>query len=258
MKRFFAFAGLVLALGAVLAILGSATVKSVRLVSLDWPPYIGSEIRDGSPMVPNNGYVAEIVIEAFKRVGYSTTVAFRPWERAVAEATQGIYDGLFPEYYGEERKTDFIYSDPFPGGPVGLMKRKDSPISFKTLQDLKGYRIGVVSGYINTAEFDAAAFLTKDEAVDDETNLRKLIFKRIDLIFIDRYVGEYLVRTSFPEAVGQLEFMEPALEVKPLYIVFSKKAPGVTQKIKDFNQGLALITADGTVAKIMEKRGFSK
>lgn len=43
---------------------------------------------------------------------------------------------------------------------------------------------------------------------------------------------------------------------KPLYIVFSKKAPGYEQKLKDFNEGLGKLQKAGTIKAIMKKYGF--
>ncbi len=46
--------------------------ESVKIGSLEWEPYIG-------PNMHNNGYVAEIVVEAFKRVDYKVDILFFPY-----------------------------------------------------------------------------------------------------------------------------------------------------------------------------------
>ena len=243
-------------------LLGGGTLaaqnRTVTLTTLDWEPYIGQDL-------PGQGYVHEIVTEAFKSVGYQVTIRFYPWARAVEEAETGKADGLFPEYYGEARKAKFVFSSSFPGGPVGFMARTSSRITFladpqrdleRVLQGLKQYRFGVVRGYINTQIFDQATYLQKDQATDDEQNLRKLEASRVDLIFIDKFVAQYLIRTRCPDFAGQLEFLEPPLEVKPLYIVFSRQAPGYDQKMKDFNEGLARLQKTGALRGILKKYGF--
>lgn len=226
----------------------SAQQKVVTLASLDWEPYIGQNL-------PGNGYCAQIATEAFKRSGYTVKISFLPWERAVQESKAGHYDGLFPEYYDTGRKADYVYSDSFPGGPVGFMKRKDKAITFKGLQDLKPYTIGIVRGYVNTAEFDAASYLKKDASESDDINLQKLYSKRLDLIFIDKYVGQYLMKTKFPTYLGEIEFINPPLEEKPLYIVFSKKGNDTEAKRKAFNDGLKSMQSDGTLKKIVGGAG---
>lgn len=218
--------------------------KVVTLASLDWEPYIGSKIS-------NNGYCAQIAVEAFKRSGYTVKIAYLPWERAVKESEAGNYDGLFPEYFDESRKVKFVYSDSFPGGPVGLMKRKDKAITFKKLQDLKPYTIGIVRGYINTAEFDAASYLKKTQSEGDDVNIKNLYNKQLDLIFIDQYVAQYIIKTQFPSYASELEFIKPALEKKSLYIAFSKKGKDSDAKRKAFNDGLKAMKADGSLQRIV-------
>lgn len=250
---------------ALLMFMMSATVtmaadRTVRLATLAWEPYVG-------PALENRGYVSEIVVEAFKRAGYTTIISFYPWARAVKTAEYGEADGVFPEYYDEGRKKDFVFSDPFPGGPVGLYKRKDTKVSYsidprlnqtEALRSLQGYRFGVVRGYINTADFDKADFLKKDEVFGDELNIKKLYNRRIDFMFIDKFVAEHLINNKFPEYEAELEFMEPPLENKLLYIAFSKNAANYQEKLAAFNQGLEQIIADGTLVAIMARHGFEK
>ncbi len=235
-----------------------AGTKKITLTTLDWEPYIGEKL-------PGHGYVYEIIFEAFKSVGYQVNIQFYPWARAVETAKSGRADGLFPEYYDEGRKAEFVFSNSFPGGPVGFMIRKDSGITFpadprrkqeKVLRGMKQYTFGVVRDYINTREFDAASYLKKDVSDSDEQNIRKLHAKRIDLIFIDKYVAQFLIKTKFSQYANDLVFMDPPLEVKPLYIVFSKKAPGCEQKVKDFNTGLNNLAKKGMIRAIMKKHGF--
>ena len=45
-------------------------------------------------------------------------------------AVRGDYAGLMPEYYDESRLSDFVFSAPFPGGPVALYKRRGEAISY--------------------------------------------------------------------------------------------------------------------------------
>jgi len=232
--------------------------KKVTLATLDWPPYIG-------PGMLNNGYVSEIAVEAFKRVGYAAVVEFYPWARSVKLTRKGRRDGLFPKYYDKIWEKDYVFSDPMPGGPVGFYKRKDKKIAYsgdpatnqtEVLRALKQYKFGVVRGYSNTPEFDAADFLKKEQAESDEVNLKRLYLDRVQLICIDKFVAKYVIGKKFPKYAEALEFMEPPLKYQPLFIAFSRLAKNYEQKLKDFNAGLKEITDDGTLKKIMNKHGF--
>lgn len=224
---------------------------TIKLASLEWEPYIGPNMKDG-------GYVMEVIKEAYKRSGYTVQIDYLPWARAVKMAKDGDYDGYMPEYYSEDLKKDFLLSAPFQGGPLGFFKKKTSKITFKKLEDLKDYSIGVVRGYVNTAEFDAASYLKKDEAKDDLTNLKKLIAGRIDLIICDKNVGNHILKTQIVQNAGDVEFMEPQLEEKDLYVCITKTAPEAQKKIDDFNAALKQMKDDGTIGKIIEKHGLKK
>ncbi len=203
-------------LAVVLVMLPTASISAgarISLATLDWPPYI-------SQSLPLNGYVHEVVVTAFERAGIATEISFYPWARAAKLVESGRVDVLFPEYYGKEKEADFAFSTPFKGGPVGLLKRKSLNVKWsvdpqksplKNLQSLAKYRFGVVRGYVNTEAFDNTSFLDKEEVVSDEINLRLLSAKRIDFIFIDKFVASYFIQTKYPHYKSQFEFMIPAM-----------------------------------------------
>ncbi len=249
-----------------------AEQKKVTLATLEWEPYIGSKMS-------RNGLTAEIVVEAFKRVGYTVDIKFHPWTEALKLGEAGKVDGIFPAYHSKGREAHFLFSEPFAESPLGFykksaavagpnisqLKRADENIVFPedprvdqtaVLNMMKQYTFGVVKGYVNTPEFDAATFLKKVESASDEENLRNLINGRVDLIFIDRYAAKNIIVKKFPWHLQDYEFMEPALAAKPLYIGFSKKAAGHQQKLKDFNRGLKLARKDGLLERLTDKYGL--
>ena len=227
----------------------------VRLSTLDWEPYIGRKL-------PDQGYTAAVVREAFRDQGWDVKIEFYPWARALLLARSGDVDGIMPEYFNVSRKSEFQYSFPFRGGPLVLYKRKGEALAFGTdpatdqdraLRALKDKRFGVVRGYLNTPEFDAATYLKKEEANDDATNLRKLVYKRIDLAVVDQRVAEYLIRTQYPGYATKIEPMQPALAENPLYIAFSLKSPRHAQARTAFNRGLAAMQKDGRLDALYQR-----
>jgi ABC-type amino acid transport substrate-binding protein len=227
----------------------------VRLASLEWEPYIGTKL-------PDQGYVAALIRAAFADQGMQVEIAFYPWARALHLARTGAVDGLMPEYFNPSREAEFEYSAAFPGGPLVLYKRRGDATAFATdpvanqdaaLRALKARRFGVVRGYLNTPVFDAATYLIKEEANDDATNLRKLVYGRIDLAVIDRRVAEHVIRTEYPDYAGKVEPMSPALAEIPLYIAFSRKSPRKAAALAAFNRGLAAMRADGRVDALYQR-----
>lgn len=219
----------------------------VVLATLEWEPYIGSQMVE-------NGYVAAIAREAFGHSGIDPLIVFMPWKRSVEMVRRGRYHGLIPEYYAPEREKDFVFSDPFPGGPLVVFRARGSDLELPSLEALRGHLVGVVRGYINSRDFDAAEWIERDEAADDLTNLRKLFAERIDFAVMDEYVGRHLAKTHF----GDEDAVEVALvlERKDLYVAFPRVRPDHEELARAFNDGLAHLRETGRLRQILGRHGF--
>ncbi len=222
----------------------SGAAQTMSLTSLEWPPYTGADLVD-------DGASAKVVREALTSAGMDLQVRFFPWQRAVQTAQQDAnFIGYFPEYHAESIEVDFLFSDPIGTSPLGFIENTDKPVTWAALNDLKPHTIGVVSGYVNTAEFDAmmeSGQLKTDPVTDDATNIRKVAAGRIDLAVMDRNVFLYLLRTD-PELrnlEGKLRFNDRLLEIKKLYVCLRKSPEGETA-LNKLNEGLAKIDVDGT------------
>jgi polar amino acid transport system substrate-binding protein len=235
MRLFTAAAALVLVLGWSQ---GPAWVKgpTVNLTSLEWPPFTGEHLKD-------QGTNTVVVKAAFKAMGYSAEVEFVPWSRAVALARESDeFIGYFPEYLADSVAEQFIYSDPIGRSPIGFVERADAPVVWTTLKDLQGLTIGTVQDYVNTDEFDrmaATGELKVETAIDDVSNVRKVLAGRIPLAVIDRNVLEYLLATvpDLTEHRNALQFNTRQLEDKYLFACF-RKGPEGEKMVKIFNEGL--------------------
>ena len=232
--------------------------EKVYLASSERGPYIGRDL-------PNKGYVHELMTEAFQKAGYDVEIAFYPSARAILLADRGEKDGILPIYYESALEKDFVFSEPFPGGKIGLLKKKDFKVGYgvdprdnqtEALRSLSRYSFGVVRGAVNTPEFDAADFLQKDPGTDDKMNLQKLFKDRIDFIVIDKYTAADLITHHLPHLIGQFEFMDPPLDEKPFHVAFSKTSAHCGQLVNAFNQGLHELQQDGTIENILSRHGL--
>jgi len=255
----------------------TAAKKQVKLLSLTWEPYAG-------PNMPEDGFTGAIVRMAFEKAGYDVTIEFHNWEKALEMTKNGEADGLFPTYHTKEREEYLLYSDPFGESYLGLCRLRPvhafSPggveydknrkfrrdlIQYKTdpridqtqaLRELSQYKFGVGKGYANTPEFDAADFLTKVEVNNDEQNILQLLQGDVQLIVIDKYVAKNIVAKKFPWRSGDIEFMEPPLAVRKLYLTISKKTDHAEQKLEDFNKGLKVLKEEGKIKRLKRIYGF--
>lgn len=219
--------------------------ERLQLSTLNWEPYIGDKLTE-------QGYVARLVREAFSESGYTPQFSFFPWARVVYMANRAEYAGFFPEYYSETRAEKFLFSDPFPAGPLVFFKKKGFAIQYDSLEDLKPYKIGVVRGYVNSEEFDKSDHLEKIEGVNDLTNFRKLLSGWLDLVVADQYVGQYILKTYLTDRKDEVEVLYPVLEEKQLYLCLSKDYPNAAEIMDRFNQGLKRMQDSGRLRRVTE------
>jgi len=225
MPRAFAIVLLLLLLPAELPRAEEST-QVVRLASLEWPPYAGEAL-------PGQGASVAVVRAALAAMGQRLQVEFMPWTRAVAvgQDSGSGFHGYFPEYRSSEVETSFQLSQSIGSGPLGFVEKRATPVRWDRLEDLSGIPIGVVRGYVNTAEFDAmvaSGELTAVPASDDLANIRKVLSGRLPLAVIDRHVLAYLIRheRGMVDAPRVLQFNARALEEKSLHVALQRSPEG--------------------------------
>lgn len=218
----------------------------LSVTTLEWPPYTSENL-------PRGGVTTAVVQKAFEEAKMDVTVDTLPWKRAISVAkddAQAI--AYFPGYHC--RHVDgFIPSDPIGNGPLGFAQNTDTPVTWRTVDDIgeQKLKVGTVLGYANTDEFDEKAgtgWVRAIPAPDDVTNLRKLARNRIDMAVIDKLVLSYLLATeeTLQGYSDILEFNAKPLEEKTLFLCFNDTNDG--RAMRDiFNAGLAKVDIDAVV-----------
>jgi polar amino acid transport system substrate-binding protein len=230
----------------------SLASELLRFSTLDWPPYSGENL-------PGKGLTAEIISAAFKAEGYlNIQFDFLPWSRALSVAEKDErYIGCLNAYYSKERAKKFIISDPVISSLIKFAERRDNPIKWNHLEDLRGKKIGVVQDYVNTSELEQLftnKTLYADIAIDDSSNLTKIAYRRVDLAIIDSNVFEYLMNTHlhFKTLKNELILGPKILEEKKLFVLFSKNLKG-KKYAQIFNRGLKKINITKLAMDYMDK-----
>lgn len=235
-----------------------AAEKHVEISCSPWQPYCGEELSHG-------GIFSEIVTAAYARKGYTVRYTDMPWARVLETVKDGDLDAAACAYYTEERNETYFFSDPvMQGGALVLYKKKGTDITaWKTMEDLRGYRIGVLRGSAYTSEFDQADFLEKEAASSELFNLKKLLAGRLDLVLMDPAVANYFIRQYLTDQeefdTDEFDTVSPPLnEGQSVYLMFSRAIPDIQIKIQALNEGLKEIREDGTYNDILQKYGLSK
>ncbi|ENA1256119.1 ABC transporter substrate-binding protein [Pseudomonas aeruginosa] len=232
-------------LGLLLATAG-AQADTLRVATLDWAPYVG-------PDLPGKGLASRILDEALALDGHRAELVFLPWQRALKEAAEGRFDALMPAYLSPERRELFHATIPLLDSQLGFFRQRERllPVNPAHLESLRPYRIGVVRGYVNREDFDADRSLTKDAVTNDWQNLEKLLRGRIDLAVVDRYTGYYLLARNVPALKDRLVFIEPPLEVKPLYVLVPKRHARGAALAASLDRNLRLMRRSGRLEQLI-------
>jgi sorbitol/mannitol transport system substrate-binding protein len=227
----------------------------VTLAASERAPYIGA-------MLPENGYVAELVTEVFRRRGYQVKIDYYPLARAHQLARTGEVDGVLPlaREAGEGGIAGLAYSAPFPGDTIGLLKRKTLIVraagdGADPLARVGARRVGVVRGGIAPAAFENARIGPTEPAASDLQNLDKLEHGRIDFALIDKYTAADLMVGRRPHMIGAFDFMMPPLAQRDFHVGFGATSRQ-RQLLADFDKGLADMRRDGSEAGILKKHGL--
>lgn len=216
---------IIAALTAIFVSLPSAAAEpaqTLRLASLEWMPFSGSTL-------PDDGLSGAVIAEVEKRLGNKVKVHYFEWKEAISKVeADAAFAGYFPVYHTAERaETKCHLSQPIGKSEIGIGYLKESPVQWKKPSDLAALKIGVVEGYANSAEFDAAVKQGKQPVEltsSDTNNVRKLVTKKIPGIVIDRQVLRFLTMKS--SARDSVMFSERLLTANTLHVCFRRSPAG--------------------------------
>ncbi|WP_233201045.1 substrate-binding periplasmic protein [Chromobacterium alticapitis] len=226
----------------------AAGASALELVTLQYPPY---QYQDGAEV---KGFAADIVREAFRRMGVPVHIVIYPWGRALAMAQDGRADAIFTLYRTPEREARLDYSHQVLAPQVvSLFTRKGADIPFDGRLDALGaYRFGVVRSVNYGEAFEAAlkrgGIRVTETAASGEQNLDMLLANRFDILVSNRLGAWDILRRRHAERL--VVELRPPLEDIPSYIAFSRK-PGLAGVRDRFDDALAAMKHDGSYAKLL-------
>lgn len=222
-----------------------------------YPPY---SFKEGNV---NKGIYTEVLKKAFSRMeGFNVDIELVPWKRAINGVKDGTMLAVYPPYY-HPQKRPFInpYSEPILEEEVIVLCNKNVDKSKKNWpKDFHTLKVGVNSGYqVGGKEFlDAVknGQIVKEEAIDNKTNLKKLLSGRIDCYVNDKNAILYSIKLLKEEGVkiSISDFYIAATASKENgYLGFSKtfKAPWKNKFISEFKKIIIEMKKNGEIDNII-------
>lgn len=223
----------------------------LKLATDSWPPY--SLGQEGDAL--ESGYSFDLGTEVSKRIHCKLKADLLPWNRVLACMKNGTYDITFPVQNKPERKAFMVFTNVVLEDRVflwHLKNRKDSLPGWQTIDDLKPYTIGIVSGYTYQEKMDQAIEngIIKTEKVNSaESNFKKLLGKRFDA-FLE---SESVVMSFFqknPKYRNQITHAPQIVSKDVFRIGISKKSP-FAEMLPEINRVIQEMKEDGTIDRIM-------
>lgn len=253
MKRFLSIIVIVVSLLYVGNLLAEET--KIKFSIGEWEPYTGEKIE-------NFGMATEIVTAAIKTVGLQGEYSFFPWKRAEYNVLRGTSFGTFPYKEIQARSTDYMFSNKLFSSSFGILTHKKnvkpSDLNLENVADLKGYRVGIVTGTdairIPLSEIGVAV----EEAPTGVQNLKKLEVGRIDFYIDDKAVIFQAMKKNYNVGtIADFHFLKNDFgEKNDFKIMISKKHPESQALLDKINDGLTRIAESGELKSILAKYGL--
>lgn len=207
-------------------------------------PYSSSD-----PNVP--GFEVEIAQALTGKLGMKPEYVWVTWDALIpaltSERCDAIVNGLF---ITEERDKAIDFSQPYYGSGETILVRKDDD-SVKTIEDLKGKKVGVLAGSVTVGFLEAAGVGPLAVYPDQNTIIIELNNGRIDATYLEAPSAAWAIQN------------DPTLNIKIVtdYVPEERWNAGVGVRESDtdlkeaVNGAIDELLAEGAIAKILEKYG---
>ncbi len=224
----------------------AASADTVRMLANTSPPYADQKL-------PDNGLALELVTHIMKRAGYESEISIETWSRAMEGVRIGVYDALASAWHSAEREQDFLFSDPYLDSRLILLQRRDDPMVYDDLSDLRGRRLGVRVDYAYGVDFSEVPGLVLVEENHLIQNLLNLLNGSVDLVIGDQrtvalQLEEYLKGQRHNVQVAAID-----LPGRSRHVAASRELAGSEKLVEAFNRALAETKKDGSHAAIVRK-----
>ncbi|XGC82301.1 substrate-binding periplasmic protein [Bdellovibrio bacteriovorus] len=199
----------------------AAKNKTLTVITHETAPWMAEKLPDGGAIF----YALKKVLE---KKNYGLKVVFAPsWIRAKMDAVKKPeIDAYFP-IRTIENEDIFMFTDVMFESPWSIAERKDNPIKFRHLQDLKRYTGGNVQGVeLRPGIEDLVKQGMKLETTSTQTNnLLKLATGRVDFVFIDKGVYRFTMASdpALKQYRGKLQLNPKPVVIEKYKLALKKK-----------------------------------
>ncbi len=205
-----------------------------------------------SKNLPFNGLGGEIIAAMSEAANLESRIEFMPLKRLIEDTTDNDLGN--PVFYMENQ--DFAAVIPIAISQVALYyydPAHQKKVSFKTLNDLRGYCIGALSGTIvNRAPFEQLG-VHIETSYTQESLFKKLHYGRLDFVLEIDLVGQRMIAKLFPDEQNNFVAIPLPHSISAIAIMLDKNYPNADAIAQRYRQGLAEIIKNGRYAEIINR-----
>lgn len=242
-----------LALVAAFASRAGAQPESVVLATGDdFPPFVDQYLPDG-------GLTARIVARAFEEAEFVVSeLRWLPWQRAISLTRQGQVDATFPWSETDDRREQFLFSDPILVIPNYAWVRETDDFAPTSIDDVRGRRFCRPVGYATLgalAEFELQGTATREAAGSMADCFRMLMVGRVDFVSANRFDAQNAISAA-GLANGVVVRLDLMLAEARQSLIVGRANPRADTIIAAFNAGLGKLRATGEIDRLVAKHGL--
>lgn len=219
----------------------------VKVCFLNWG-------KQGGEHLPEQGFNPDLVSTVLREAGYEPEVRILPWVRCLEETKQHKYAFVAGYWRGGEGDKWFDYFHPTTVDRINFVVMKESDLTSGRLEDLYGRRVGYLRGAGGLKEFkDRIERFKAFEASKDLALIKMLRAGRIDAIISNSPHITSLAETSFPDMVGHLRVLQPAIQVNIAAPAISWTHPKREEMKARYNRAYEKLVKEGIYERLMAK-----
>ncbi len=218
----------------------------MRVMASTSPPYVDRTL-------PEQGLAVEMARHLFARTPYALEIGFDNWSRAIEGVRVGVYDALLAAWYNEERNADLLFSEPYIGGDLIIVKARSDRRPYTALSDLAGKRLGVQLDYAYGIDFSEVPGLQLVGANQLIENLLNLVNGKVDFVIGDQRTMNQQLHEFLGQHVNKFEVLPIRLQGRDRHLAASRQVAGHREIIAAFNKALAESRKDGSYQAILKK-----
>ena len=225
-----------------------SAISKTRLATTEYPPYVN---LDGNEV---NGVAIELIEYMYGELGESINISVLPWGRALANASSGKVQGIFPAFKNSEREKFAIFMNEVLFDENIIAVKNSASQKTWSKDNYKDLSICLVNNRSYGTKFDALVEQKSFGSVVYVKAARQcleiLLLNRVDFWVNNEFGVRHLA--AIYEADKNIHFEAKIIDSTSSYLAFSKKGKISKQEIAKLDAVLKRMKLNGEYEQVID------